>query len=242
MIQLVSKAEEYLAGRRAWSLPAPGAALSPGALRDKLAALRHEISGAAGAPMVMRCHHTARSLAFARRADVAGIAQGPATPDHAIRTKRLPMIGRDVSEYVNAYRAYFDAHAPGAKEKKTILDPAPRVVLDAELGMCTVGRTAKDAGIVCDLYVHTLDVIERSQLLGGYRALPAKDIFDVEYWDLEQAKLRKGAKPPVFTGEVALVTGAASGIGKACVEALLARGAAVVGLDIDPAIARFAPA
>ncbi len=237
MIQLVSMAEEYLAGRRAWSLPAPGAALSPGALRVELAALRHEISGAAGAPMVMRCHHTARSLAFARRADVAGIAQGPATPDHAIRTKRLPMIGRDVGGYVNAYRAYFDAHAPGAKEKKTILDPAPRVVLDAELGMCTVGRTAKDAGIVCDLYVHTLDVIERSQLLGGYRALPAKDIFDVEYWDLEQAKLRKGAKPPVFTGEVALVTGAASGIGKACVEALLARGAAVVGLDIDPAIA-----
>ena len=79
-------------------------------------------------------------------------------------------------------------------------------------------------------------MIERSQLLGGYRALPAKDIFDVEYWDLEQAKLRKGAKPPVFTGEVALVTGAASGIGKACVEALLARGAAVVGLDVDPAI------
>ena len=102
--------------------------------------------------------------------------------------------------------------------------------------MCSVGRTAKDAGIVSDLYDHTLDVIERSELLGGYRALPAKDIFDVEYWDLEQAKLRKGAKPPVFTGEVALVTGAASGIGKACVDALLARGAAVVGLDVDAAI------
>jgi NAD(P)-dependent dehydrogenase (short-subunit alcohol dehydrogenase family) len=146
------------------------------------------------------------------------------------------MIGRDVSAYVNAYRVYFDAHAPGAKDKKTILDPAPRVVLDAELGMCTVGRTAKDAGIVGDLYAHTLDVIERSELLGGYRALPAKDIFDVEYWDLEQAKLRKAAKPPAFTGEVALVTGAASGIGKACVEAFLQRGAAVVGLDVDPAI------
>jgi rhamnose utilization protein RhaD (predicted bifunctional aldolase and dehydrogenase)/NAD(P)-dependent dehydrogenase (short-subunit alcohol dehydrogenase family) len=236
MIQLVNMAEVYLARRGAWSLPAPDSARSRAALREDLAELRRAISDAAGIPMVMCCHHTARTLAFARRADAAEITQGPATPDHAIRTKRLPMLGRDVAEYANAYRAYFDAHAPGAKEKKTILDPAPRVVLDAGLGMCTVGRTAKDAGIVSDLYAHTLDVIERSELLGGYRALPAKEIFDVEYWDLEQAKLRKGAKPPVFAGEVAWVTGAASGIGKACTEAFLARGAAVVGLDLDPAI------
>nr|NIV74217.1 SDR family oxidoreductase [Gammaproteobacteria bacterium] len=60
--------------------------------------------------------------------------------------------------------------------------------------------------------------------------------FEVEYWDLEQAKLRKGGTPPAMGGEVALVTGAASGIGKACVDSLLARGAAVVALDIDPAI------
>jgi NAD(P)-dependent dehydrogenase (short-subunit alcohol dehydrogenase family) len=229
-------AEQYLAGRQAWSLPAPSAPVSSAPLRAKLAALRREISAAAGTPMVMRCSHTPRTLAFARRSDVARITQGPATPDHAIRTKRLPMIGRDVQGYASAYRAYFEAHAPDAKEKKTILDQAPRVVLDPELGMCSVARTAKDAGIVCDLYDHTLDVIERSQLLGGYRALPAKDIFDVEYWDLEQAKLRKGGKPPVFTGEIAVVTGAASGIGKACVETLLARGAAVVGLDVDSAI------
>ena len=172
MIQLVSMAEEYLAGRRAWSLPAPGAAVSPGAIARQAGGIaardirrRRCTDGDALSP-----HRRAR-LAFARRADVAAIAQGPATPDHAIRTKRLPMVGRDVGAYANAYRAYFDAHAPGAKEKKTILDPAPRVVLDAELGMCTVGRTAKDAGIVSDLYVHTLDVIERSELLGGYRAL-----------------------------------------------------------------------
>jgi rhamnose utilization protein RhaD (predicted bifunctional aldolase and dehydrogenase)/NAD(P)-dependent dehydrogenase (short-subunit alcohol dehydrogenase family) len=235
MIRLVDMAETYLARRGAWSLPEPGGAGGV-PLRGELAALRKAVSGAAGAPMVMRCERSPRAMAFARRANVAQIAQGPATPDHAIRTKRVPMIGRDVPAYADAYRAYFDAHAPGAKEKKTILDPAPRVVLDAELGMCSIGRTAKDAGIVCDLYAHTVEVVERSELLGGYRALPAKDIFDVEYWDLEQAKLRRGGKPPVFTGEIALVTGAASGIGKACVAALLARGAAVVGLDIDAAI------
>jgi NAD(P)-dependent dehydrogenase (short-subunit alcohol dehydrogenase family) len=81
-----------------------------------------------------------------------------------------------------------------------------------------------------------MDVIDRAELLGGFRPLSARDIFDVEYWDLEQAKLRIGQRPPVLAGEVALVTGAAAGIGKACVAALLARGAAVVGLDVNPAI------
>ncbi len=95
---------------------------------------------------------------------------------------------------------------------------------------------SKDAAIVAELYAHTMDVIERATLLGGYQALPARDIFAVEYWDLEQAKLRTAGTPPPFTGEVALVTGAASGIGNACVDALLARGAAVVGLDIDDRI------
>jgi NAD(P)-dependent dehydrogenase (short-subunit alcohol dehydrogenase family) len=102
--------------------------------------------------------------------------------------------------------------------------------------MCALGRSARDAAIVADLYQHTMDVIERATLLGGFEALPQRDIFDVEYWDLEQAKLRKAGKPPPFAGEIALVTGAASGIGKACVEALLGRGAAVVGLDVNERI------
>jgi NAD(P)-dependent dehydrogenase (short-subunit alcohol dehydrogenase family) len=163
--------------------------------------------------------------------------QGLATPDHVLRTKRVPMLGRDVGAYARRYEEYFEAHAPRGKEPRTMLDPAPRVVLDPVLGLCTAGKSAKEAAIVADIYRHTMDVIERSALLGGYRALPAGDIFDVEYWDLEQAKLRKGGTPPVFAGEVALVTGAASGIGKACVEALLGRGAAVIGLDLDPAVA-----
>jgi NAD(P)-dependent dehydrogenase (short-subunit alcohol dehydrogenase family) len=90
--------------------------------------------------------------------------------------------------------------------------------------------------VVFDVYAHTMDIVERAALLGGWRALPARDLFDVEYWDLEQAKLRAAGKPLPFAGEVALVTGAASGIGAACVESLLARGAAVVALDLAPAV------
>jgi NAD(P)-dependent dehydrogenase (short-subunit alcohol dehydrogenase family) len=117
-----------------------------------------------------------------------------------------------------------------------MLDAAPRMALDPVLGFVAAGRTAKDAAIVEELYDHTIDVILRAEALGGWRALGQQHTFDIEYWDLEQAKLRKAGSPPPFTGEVALVTGAASGIGKACVEAFLKRGAAVVGLDRNPAI------
>ncbi len=134
---------------------------------------------------------------------------------------------------------YFEEHAPKAREPKTMLDPAPRVVLDAELGVGAVGRSAKEAAIVFDVYGHTMDIIERATLLGGWQALPAKELFDVEYWDLEQAKLRAAGAPLPLAGEVALVTGAASGIGKAVVDSLLARGAAVVGLDLNPAIEKL---
>ena len=237
MIRLVDQAERYLEGNHAWSLPA-SSPVSSGVPTLELARLRLDVSRAAGTPMILQSHtdvaSAARASAFATRADVNVISQqGPATPDHAIRTKRTPMVGRDVPAFVRAYQAYFAAHAPHAKEHKSILDAAPRAVLDPMLGLCTVGRSVKDAAIVADLYRHTMDVIERATLLGGWHALPSRDIFDVEYWDLEQAKLKKSGKPAVYAGEIALVTGAASGIGKACVEALLARGAAVVGLDLQ---------
>ncbi len=237
MIQLVGMAEDYLKEHDAWENPLSKVVREDKPVGHTLAALRSEVSQAAGFPVIMTLHDSDRALAFVQREDLAEISQkGPATPDHVIRTKQLPMVGSDVNAYVAGYKTYFAQYAPTAKEPKTMLDPAPRVILDSELGMCTVGKTAKDAAIVADIYHHTIDVIEAATILGGYQALPNKDIFDMEYWDLEQAKLRKGGKPPMFTGEVALVTGAASGIGKACVDSLLQRGAAVVGLDINPTI------
>jgi rhamnose utilization protein RhaD (predicted bifunctional aldolase and dehydrogenase)/NAD(P)-dependent dehydrogenase (short-subunit alcohol dehydrogenase family) len=236
MISLVSIAEDYLASRKAWqvSLPAASSAAWP---RQEIAALRRSICDCAGLPMIMRVNDSPKFLSFARHPDIARLSQqGPATPDHVIRTKPLPMLGRDVASYAAAYRKYFERQAASASEKKTMLDPAPRMVLDPGLGFAAIGRSAKDAAIVEDLYDHTIDVIMRAEALGGWRAVDERHIFDIEYWDLEQAKLRKAGSPPQFTGEVAVITGAASGIGKACVEAMLKRGAAVIGLDRNPAI------
>src|SRR5204863_4304097 len=142
-----------------------------------------------------------------------------------------PMLGRDVAAYAARYRTYFERHAPKAKAPKTMLDAAPRVVLDPKLGLVAAGRNGRESAIVEELYDHTIDVILRAQALGGWRAVGEHHLFDIEYWDLEQAKLRKEGAPPVFAGEVVVVTGAASGIGKACVEAFLQRGAAVAGFD-----------
>ena len=205
MISLVSRAEEYLTEKNAWILSPAAQALPAQALRADLSALRGRLSEQAGAPMLLSTYSNDKTLAFARHPDVAHIAQqGPATPDHVIRTKRLPMLGRGVDAYIENYKAYFAEHAPHTREPKTMLDPTPRVILDPAWGMSTVGRSAKEAAIVADIYDHTMDVILRAETLGGYQALSARDLFDMEYWDLEQAKLQKGGTPPQFSGEIAV--------------------------------------
>ena len=233
MIALVTEAEDYLDARGCWQIRFEPCTPDPVPAVD-IARLRADLSGAAGVPMILGVSENRELLAFARHPQVARIAQqGPATPDHVIRTKRLPMLGRDVSRYAKDYADYFGRRSPKARGDKTMLDPAPRMVLDPAFGFAAAGRSAKDALIVTQIYEHSVRVFLRAEGLGGWNALPEQDLFDMEYWDLEQAKLKKSGTAPEFQGEVALVTGAASGIGKACVDSLLKRGAAVVGLDLN---------
>jgi NAD(P)-dependent dehydrogenase (short-subunit alcohol dehydrogenase family) len=231
MIELVGRAEEHLRAHGAWDVedgvaddaPAPAA----------VAALRNDLSRAAGRPLVVTW--TGRSGDLGEQTQ-----RGPATPDHVLRTKRVPLLGRDVDAYAAAYRAYFEEHAHRGTVPLTMLDPAPRVVVDPELGLLAAGTSAAAASAAADVYLHTVDVIARAELLEEWRALPAADVFDVEYWELEQAKLAQAGAPRPLEGEVALVTGAASGIGRACALHLLELGAAVVGFDLDPQVAAVA--
>lgn len=240
MIDLVTHAERHLDAHKAlrvdWGVQEPSRAP-----RLEIAQLRHEVSRVAGEPMIMTMHSDSQALGFARRSDVAEISQrGGVTPDHVIRTKRVPMAGRDVDAYATAYQEYVRFHA--SDRSLAAVDPAPRVILDPEFGMCTLGRSAEDASVAEDIYRHTIDIIMAAEKLGGWRALPARDFFDVEFWDLERTKLAKPGPERMFLGEVALVTGAASGIGKACVNALMERGAAVIGLDVAPAVKELSDA
>ena len=237
MIDLVNVAEQYLVSQNAWDNEKPLTDVKSKKIRNDVSQLRQKISLVAGNPVLFNLTNSLRGISFSNRDDVEKIAtRGPLTPDHVIRTKRIPMIGRDVEKYVKEYVSYFNAHKTNAKEKKTMLDPAPRVILDREFGLCAVGKNMGEIGIISDIYEHTMESILRAEKLGGFKALPASDIFDIEYWDLEQAKLLKNTNFLEFQGEVVLITGAASGIGKSCIQSFLNRGAAVVGIDIDSSI------
>ena len=235
-IRLITMAEDWLEMHAPRS--DPDRDTLPPACFLELAGLRRRISEAAGKPMVMARHTDRTTARFVRRPDLDSLAsRGPLTPDHVIRTKRLPMVETDVDGYVDAYRSYFERNRHRGRTELTMLDPAPRVVVDPALGLLTIGETAKATRIAADIYHHTMPVLERSEdHLGGYVALGAGDLFEVEYWDLEQAKLRRAGRPPEFAGLVAVVTGAASGIGRACAGRLLSKGCAVAGFDIDPSV------
>ncbi len=234
MIELVGMAERYLEAKGAWALPDGDEPVAQ-PLVSRLPELRKAVSDAAGIPLIVSARKSPLGSVFARRRDVSEISQqGPATPDHVLRTRRLPMVGLDAESYARAYERDFAAFAPSGLEEGAILDPAPRIVLDSEIGLCAAGKTAREAGMAGEIYEHTIEVILRATALGGYRALGAPEVFEVEYWGLERAKLECNEK--VFAGEIALVTGAASGIGRACMESFLDRGAAVIGLDLSPSI------
>jgi len=237
MIDLVSLAEQYLVNQNACGNEEIVSNIKSKKIRNDVSHLRQKVSSVAGNPFLLNLTNSQLGASFSNRKDVEKIAtRGPLTPDHVIRTKRIPMIGRDVEKYVKEYISYFNTHKTNSKEKKTMLDPAPRVILDRELGLCAVGKNMSEIGIISDIYEHTIEGILKSEKLGGFQALSASDIFNLEYWDLEQAKLHKNSNSLEFQGEVVLITGAASGIGKSCVESFLNRGAAVVGIDIDSSI------
>jgi rhamnose utilization protein RhaD (predicted bifunctional aldolase and dehydrogenase)/NAD(P)-dependent dehydrogenase (short-subunit alcohol dehydrogenase family) len=235
MIQLVTEAEAAVGNFAAAEADAQEDLLA-------LAQLRRAVSQTAGQPLLARLDASRPSVGFSQLEKIDSLAtQGPLTPDHSIRTKRIPLVwssdrhtaAEAVAEYAEQYRAYFHQYEKG----HTLLPPAPNFVVWPRHGLVSFGPTVKDADIVRDIAQHTAQTIQRAEALGGWRALPASDIFEIEYWELEQAKLRKnaGSSAPL-RGKVALVTGAAAGIGQRCAEVLLEQGACVVGLDLNPEI------
>ncbi len=235
LLKLVSQAEEYLVRRNAWQLPEHHLPQATNLARRDLAALRREISAAAQAPLIMMTHSDASCLAFVRRPDLTTCAgQGPALAAQVFSTGRVPLIGRNLSAYVANYNRYYDEYSSRDSSRLHRRDPAPRIILDPEIGMLSAGHSAAEALQAATLYRRTMQMIQRAGMLDRWQAPPPAEVFAIEYSALAQAV--SAAERPVFAGEIALVSGAASGIGRACVEALTRRGAAVVGLDINPRI------
>ena len=183
---------------------------------------------------------------------------GVVTPDHNIRTKNWPLVlpmpvagdlqsfTRDskkrVDRFVGRYHGYFARHNGKREAAKVELDPYPRVVLMPGLGLFGVGKSVKDAGIAADIAQNTVEVITDAEAIGRFRPIGEADMFDIEYWSLEQAKLGKGAELPLAC-QIAVITGGGSGIGAATAHAFASQGAAVAVLDRDgPAAGKVARA
>jgi NAD(P)-dependent dehydrogenase (short-subunit alcohol dehydrogenase family) len=180
---------------------------------------------------------------------------GVATPDHVIRTKPWPLLlpapdaGKTVDfaqaaraaleQYQAKYRQYFERHNARATPKKKPLDPMPRVMLAPGLGLWGLGATAKDARIAADIAETWIEVVLDAEATGRFESIAEAEIFDMEYWSLEQAKLGKQAEKPLQR-QVAAVTGGAGTIGLAIAAALQKQGAEVVLLDVNAGAAEAA--
>lgn len=245
MIRHVQEAEAYFTQH---GKPAPtGSPSKPQDATAVLPALRGALvagGGDATAMPVLDLRQGADIDAFLARPDMAALAKrGVATPDHVIRTKCPPLVltpeiiaGDGIAAAVKAwcaeYRAYFDRHAPQAKEKKTMLTPMPGLAWVPGLGLIGIGATASAARIAADLGEQTLRVMSLAESIGSFRPIAEPDLFEMEYWSLEQAKLGKAA-PAAFSGRIVLVTGGAGAIGLATAQAFKAKGANVFLVDRD---------
>jgi rhamnose utilization protein RhaD (predicted bifunctional aldolase and dehydrogenase)/NAD(P)-dependent dehydrogenase (short-subunit alcohol dehydrogenase family) len=193
---------------------------------------------------------------FVDGAEVARYSQaGVVTPDHTIRTKNWPLVlpapadgkahdfrhaaASAVSAFIENYKAYFARNNARAGGTKTMLDPLPRVALVPGLGLFGLGRSKKDARVAADLAETAIETITDAEAIGRFESIPEADMFDVEYWSLEQAKLGSAKELPL-AGQIAVVTGAGGAIGAATAKAFAAAGAEVALLDRDEGAARAA--
>jgi rhamnose utilization protein RhaD (predicted bifunctional aldolase and dehydrogenase)/NAD(P)-dependent dehydrogenase (short-subunit alcohol dehydrogenase family) len=257
MIRFVSMAEDRLKAGAGKS-PAQVELPPPAPLAEVAAILRGALASKRAdgslARMVLEHRTSAEVLAFAGGKDVLRYSQqGLVTPDHVIRIKPWPLVvpapeagGLDafakavrqaVDDYAARYTAYFERNNARTEPKKKMLDPVPRWVVVPGVGLFGVGASKSAAAIAADIAQTTVAVVLDSEAMDHFESITEYDIFELEYWSLEQAKLGKGKEAPLAR-QVVAVTGGGGAIGAAIARAFRAQGAEVAVLDRDLAAAQ----
>jgi len=195
-------------------------------------------------------------LAFSNSEEVKSWSQrGPCTPDHVIRTKAIPMqilewpdvddfptseqlrhltawLSRVLDDHITNYHKYFHKYNALSKEKKRELDPLPRIIILRGIGIVSAAPQWSAVTVAQEIYAHSIEIIRNAQTIGVYTPASEQDIWDMEYWTLEQAKLGKSTPKPL-EGRVAYITGAASGIGRAIAILFAKNGSNLYLVDVN---------
>jgi rhamnose utilization protein RhaD (predicted bifunctional aldolase and dehydrogenase)/NAD(P)-dependent dehydrogenase (short-subunit alcohol dehydrogenase family) len=259
MIEMVSLAEDFIARHRqavATASPVPRdvatvAKVAP-IVRGACSQKDERIEGA-WRRLVLDFRGGNAALNFMQNNDLGRLSKsGVVTPDHTIRAKNWPLLlpspesgkleafARNTREagdqFADRYHRYFERHNERAGGTKRELDPLPRVVLVPTLGLFGLGRSKRDAAIAADIAEAWIEGVRDAEAIGHFESISEADMFDCEYWPLEQAKLGTRKEPPL-AGQIAVVTGAAGAIGAATAKAFAAAGAEIALLDVNLAAA-----
>lgn len=230
------------------------APLPDGERRARAAALFAYLRGLASTDQAQVGHYTDSDvvLDFVSRQRMPDLAaRGTSCPDHFLRTKVRPLVldmpvtapladvKARLAELHQAYRAeyksYYERHATASSPAMRGADPA--IVLVPGVGMFSFGKDKQTARVSGEFYVNAINVMHGAEALSTYAPIEESEKFRIEYWELEEQKLRRMPPPKALATRIALVTGAGSGIGKAIARRLAAEGACVVAADLDEASA-----
>jgi rhamnulose-1-phosphate aldolase/alcohol dehydrogenase len=251
-LDAINRAAAFAAERVGGHAPFGGRSVEPAhdsARDDLLAEVLPALRGAVSVdgPRILQVDTSPEVVEFACGAASPELSQvGAACPDHLVHTRRRPVwvdfdpytedagllkerIAQRVGEWRERELEYFERY----RSADALSDPSPRVVVIQSVGLVSVGRTLKAAGLARDLYHRAINVMRPASALGGFVSLTDEESFAIEYWPLELYKLTLAPPAREFQGAIALITGAAGGIGSAVARALAAEGACVVATDLD---------